>query len=106
MRGHHSPQVPMPDPIATLDEMRRILAMLPGPDLAARTAAVEREGQLTKPAGALGRLEAIAEWLATWQGRHPPDVRRPRTIVFAANHGVARRGVSAFPASVTQQMMA
>ena len=96
----------MPDPIATLDEMRRILAMLPGPDLAARTAAVEREGQLTKPAGALGRLEAIAEWLATWQGRHPPDVRRPRTIVFAANHGVARRGVSAFPASVTQQMMA
>lgn len=96
----------MPEPIATLDEMRRILAILPGPDLAARQAATEREPKLTKPAGSLGRLEAIAAWLATWQGRHPPDVRRPRTIVFAANHGVARRGVSAFPPSVTQQMMA
>ncbi|WP_374446281.1 nicotinate-nucleotide--dimethylbenzimidazole phosphoribosyltransferase [Stella sp.] len=96
----------MPDPIATLDEMRRILAMLPGPDLAAGAAAAERERRLTKPAGALGRLEAVAEWLATWQGRHPPDVRRPRTIVFAANHGVAARGVSAYPQAVTQQMMA
>lgn len=96
----------MPDPIATLDEMRRILAMLPGPDLAARATAGERERQLTKPAGALGRLEAVAEWLATWQGRNPPDVRRPRTIVFAANHGVAARGVSAYPQAVTAQMMA
>ena len=95
----------MPDPIATLDEMRRILAMLPGPDLAARAVAAERERQLTKPAGALGRLEAVAEWLATWQGRRP-EVRRPRTIVFAANHGVAARGVSAYPQAVTRQMMA
>ena len=96
----------MTEPIATLDEMRRILAVLPGPDLAARAAAAARERLLTKPAGALGRLEAVAEWLAAWQGRQPPEVRRPRTIVFAGNHGVARRGVSAYPPSVTQQMMA
>ena len=96
----------MPDPIATLDEMRRILAMLPGPDLAARAATVERERQLTKPAGALGRLETLTEWLASWQGRSPPEVRRPRTIVFAANHGVAARGVSAYPPAVTAQMVA
>ncbi len=96
----------MPEPIATLDEMRRILAVLPGPDLAAQAAAAAREALLTKPAGALGRLEAVAEWLATWQGRHPAEVRRARTIVFAANHGVAGRGVSAYPPSVTQQMMA
>jgi nicotinate-nucleotide--dimethylbenzimidazole phosphoribosyltransferase len=89
----------------SLDEMRRLLAELPGPDLAAGTAAAQREAQLTKPAGALGRLEELAQWLATWQGRHRPSVRRPRTAVFAANHGVARRGVSAYPPEVTAQMV-
>jgi nicotinate-nucleotide--dimethylbenzimidazole phosphoribosyltransferase len=95
----------MTAPLATLDEMRRMLAALPGPDLAARTAAVAREGALTKPAGALGRLEEIAEWLAAWQGRHPPVVRRPRVAVFAGNHGIAARGVSAYPAAVTAEMV-
>jgi len=90
----------------TLDEIRALLARLPGPDLEAGTAAATREAQLTKPAGALGRLEEIAAWLATWQGKHPPVLRRPRTAVFAANHGVAARGVSAYPAAVTAQMVA
>jgi len=90
---------------ATLDEMRRLLRDLPGPDLAAGTAAAAREAQLTKPPGALGRLEELAQWLATWQGRHPPAVRHPRTAVFAANPGVASRGVSAYPAEVTAQMV-
>jgi nicotinate-nucleotide--dimethylbenzimidazole phosphoribosyltransferase len=54
----------------------------------------------------LGRLEQIAEWLAAWQGRHPPRVERIQIIVFAANHGVAARGVSAFPSAVTAQMVA
>src|SRR6266851_1463757 len=90
----------------TLDEIRALLARLPGPDLEAGTAAATREAQLTKPAGALGRLEEIAAWLATWQGKHPPVLRRPRTAVFAANHGVAARGVSAYPAEVTKQMVA
>jgi nicotinate-nucleotide--dimethylbenzimidazole phosphoribosyltransferase len=81
------------------------MAHLPGPDLEAGTAAAVREHQLTKPAGALGRLEELATWLATWQGRHPPILNHPRTIVFAANHGVAARGVSAYPAAVTAQMV-
>src|ERR1700730_1004414 len=92
-------------PLATLDEMRALIADLPGPDLEAGTAAAAREAQLTKPAGALGRLEELAQWLATWQGKHPPTMAHPRTAVFAGNHGVAARGVSAFPATVTAQMV-
>src|ERR1700693_550199 len=95
----------MPEPVASLDEIRALMAHLPGPDLDAGTAAANRERQLTKPAGALGRLEELAAWLATWQGRHPPTLDHPRTIVFAANHGVAVRGVSAYPAAVTAQMV-
>jgi nicotinate-nucleotide--dimethylbenzimidazole phosphoribosyltransferase len=81
------------------------MAHLPGPDLDAGSAAAAREAQLTKPAGALGRLEELAGWLATWQGRHPPHLDHPRTVVFAGNHGVAARGVSAYPAAVTAQMV-
>ena len=95
----------MPEPAASLDEIRALLAHLPGPDLDAGSAAATREAQLTKPAGALGRLEELAGWLATWQARHPPRIDHPRTIVFAANHGVAARGVSAYPAAVTAQMV-
>ncbi|HEV2547419.1 MAG TPA: nicotinate-nucleotide--dimethylbenzimidazole phosphoribosyltransferase [Stellaceae bacterium] len=94
-----------PTPRATLDEMRAQLASLPGPDLAAASAAAAREAQLTKPAGALGRLEQLSAWLATWQAKHPPTVAHPRTAVFAGNHGVAARGVSAYPAEVTAQMV-
>lgn len=83
-----------------------MLADLPGPDAAARAAAEAHEPQLTKPPGALGRLEDLAAWLATWQGKHPPTVADARCAVFAGNHGVARRGVSAFPMEVTAQMVA
>ncbi|MGH7116218.1 MAG: nicotinate-nucleotide--dimethylbenzimidazole phosphoribosyltransferase [Stellaceae bacterium] len=92
-------------PTANLDEMRALLAHLPGPDLEAGQAAAARQAQLTKPAGSLGRLEELAVWLAAWQARHPPRLDHPRTIVFAGNHGVAARGVSAYPASVTAQMV-
>ena len=92
--------------IARLDDIRRLLARLPGADAAARAAARAREPQLTKPPGALGRLEVIAEWLAAWQGRHPPAVDNVRVRVFAANHGVVEKGVSAYPAAVTAQMVA
>ncbi len=95
----------MPERAPQLDEIRGLLAHLPGPDLDAGSAAAMRERQLTKPAGALGRLEELAVWLATWQGRHPPSLRHPRTVVFAGNHGVALRGVSAYPAEVTAQMV-
>ena len=95
----------MAELVANLDEIRLLTGHLPGPDLAAGTAAAARQAQLTKPAGSLGRLEELTIWLATWQARHPPRLDRPRTVVFAGNHGVSARGVSAYPASVTAQMV-
>ncbi|MAZ17107.1 MAG: nicotinate-nucleotide--dimethylbenzimidazole phosphoribosyltransferase [Ahrensia sp.] len=86
------------------DDFRNLLANLPGPDEAAVAAVRERDVQLTKPAGALGRLEGIAEWLAAWTGR-PPAVTRPLVAVFAGNHGVVERGITPFPPSVTAQMV-
>ncbi len=82
------------------------LKRLPGPDRASADAAAARQQRLTKPPGSLGRLEALAAWLAAWQGRHPPRLDRVRIAVFAGNHGVATRGVSAYPAEVTVQMVA
>ncbi|MDP1836890.1 MAG: nicotinate-nucleotide--dimethylbenzimidazole phosphoribosyltransferase [Reyranella sp.] len=92
-------------PTTTFDEMRRILRDLPGPDLAAQTEVIRRQVELTKPPGSLGRLEEIASWLAAWQGRAQPRVERPRIAVFAGTHGIAARGVSAYPPEVTQQMV-
>lgn len=93
-------------PALSFDEIRALVRNLPGPDLESATAAVARQKTLTKPAGSLGRLEELAEWLATWQGKTVPELRRPRVAVFAGNHGVAARGVSAYPAAVTAQMVA
>ena len=101
-----SPAANRAGPPSTFDEIRNLLTRLPGPDGDAVAKTRAREAQLTKPAGALGRLEELAEWLAGWQGRHPPRAEHPRVCVFAANHGVAARGVSAYPADVTAQMVA
>ena len=89
--------------VATFDAA---LAALREPDAAAIAAAEARQGQLTKPPGSLGRLEELAIFLAGWQGRERPRIDRGRVAVFAGNHGVAARGVSAFPAAVTAQMVA
>jgi nicotinate-nucleotide--dimethylbenzimidazole phosphoribosyltransferase len=88
------------------DDIRKLIHELPGPDETAAAAARERDRQLTKPPGALGRLEEIVEWLARWQGRHPPHVDRPMVAIFAGNHGIVGRGVTAYPQEVTQQMVA
>lgn len=88
------------------DDIRRLLDGLPGSDTAAAAAVRARNATLTKPAGSLGRLEEIAEWCAAWQGRAPPAVTRPLVAIFAANHGIAARGVSAYPPAVTRQMVA
>ena len=101
----HQPYAPLPE-ICTLDDVRALLADLPGPDEEARNHARERDAVLTKPPGALGRLEDIAAFVSAWQGRHPPRLDRVKVAVFAANHGVAAQGVSAFPADVTAQMVA
>ncbi|WP_306117974.1 MULTISPECIES: nicotinate-nucleotide--dimethylbenzimidazole phosphoribosyltransferase [unclassified Roseitalea] len=86
------------------DDFRALLRDLPGPDARAAAAVRARNGELTKPAGSLGRLEEIAEWLAAWTGR-APAVTRPLVAVFAGNHGVTAQGVSPYPASVTAQMV-
>lgn len=90
---------------ASFEEIRGILRTLPAPDQAAQTEVVRRQAELTKPPGSLGRLEEIVEWLAAWQGRAHPRVEHPRVAVFAGSHGVARRGVSAYPPEVTAQMV-
>ena len=90
----------------TLDDVRAALTSLPVPDAKARDAATERNAQLTKPPGALGRLEALAIWYAGWRGDARPRIEAPQVIVFAGNHGVTSQGVSAFPADVTAQMVA
>ena len=88
------------------DDIRALLGKMPGPDEAAIAAAREREAALTKPAGSLGRLEEISAFLAGWQGSARPHVDNPLVAVFAANHGVVAQGVSPFPQSVTQAMVA
>jgi nicotinate-nucleotide--dimethylbenzimidazole phosphoribosyltransferase len=90
---------------STLSEFQALLAALPGPDAASISAAQDRNAQLTKPPGALGQLEDIAAWVAGWQGTAQPRSDRPQICIFAGNHGIAARGVSAFPAEVTAQMV-
>lgn len=75
------------------------------PDSAAEAAARTRQAQLTKPAGALGQLEAIAIQLAGLQGCEQPQIRRPWLSLFAGDHGVVAEGVSAYPQAVTAQML-
>ncbi|WP_179379134.1 nicotinate-nucleotide--dimethylbenzimidazole phosphoribosyltransferase [Jannaschia marina] len=92
--------------LSTLTAIRTALAAAPGPDEAARAGAMERNGQLTKPPGALGRLEDLALWYAGWRGDARPRIETPQVLIFAGNHGVAAQGVSAFPPEVTVQMVA
>ncbi len=89
----------------SLDDIRHCLAALPAPDAQARAGAEDRNGQLTKPPGALGRLEDLAIWYAAWRGAARPVLEAPQIIIFAGNHGVTAQGVSAFPADVTEQMV-
>ncbi|NFV82028.1 nicotinate-nucleotide--dimethylbenzimidazole phosphoribosyltransferase [Magnetospirillum aberrantis] len=91
--------------ISSVADIESLIAALPAADQAAAALWAARDPQLTKPPGALGRLEELSLWLASWQGRHPPRLETPRARVFAGNHGVAALGVSAFPAEVTVQMV-
>jgi len=91
--------------ITSIDDLKSALAMLPAPNQEAKEQAEARNGQLTKPPGALGRLEEISIWYASWRGEAAPRVSAPQVAVFAGNHGVTAQGVSAFPAEVTAQMV-
>ena len=82
-------------------------APISAPDAAAAEAARARQDTLTKPRGALGRLEDLSAWIASCQGHCPPkQFERARVVVFAGDHGVAKSGVSAYPPEVTAQMVA
>ena len=96
----------MPAPFTTLTAFRNLVAQMPAPDATALAGAAARNGQLTKPPGALGRLEDLAIWYAGWRGSPRPAIAAPQVIIFAGNHGVCAQGVSAFPAAVTAQMVA
>ena len=65
----------------------------------------ERQQQLTKPPGSLGRLETLAEWLAARQDTQRPAADRVAITIFAADHGLASEGTSAFPQAVTGEMV-
>lgn len=96
----------MTRPFSSLAEFRALLSAAPSLDTEAKAGAEERNGQLTKPPGALGRLEDLAIWYASWRANPRPSIENPQVIIFAGNHGVCARGVSAFPPEVTVQMVA
>lgn len=74
-------------------------------DASAMQAAAERQAQLTKPTGALGRLESLSIQLAGITGEVRPPLSPRQVIVCAADHGVTAEGVSAYPSAVTAQMV-
>ena len=93
-------------PVPALDASPGPRPSVTPPSDRARREARERLAALAVPAGALGRLGDLAVWVAATQGRVPPEpVRRVRAVVFAGDHGVAARGVSAYPTSVTPAMV-
>jgi len=89
----------------SLAEFQQIVTAAPAVDQQALGEAEARNGQLTKPPGALGRLEDMAIWYAGWRSNPRPSIDAPQVIIFAGNHGVTAQGVSAFPAEVTAQMV-
>lgn len=89
----------------TVTEFKAILDDFPASDEQAQAEAASRNGQLTKPAGSLGRLEDLAIWYAGWRQAARPAIDKVQVAIFAGNHGVMAQGVSAFPAEVTHQMV-
>lgn len=80
-------------------------ATCPGPSVPHTRRALERQGQLTKPAGSLGRIEELAVELAGLQATDLPSAARAPIIIFAGDHGITAQGVSAFPSAVTVEMV-
>ncbi len=90
----------------TTEALRDEFANAPSADADARTAAVARAAEILRPAGAMARLDDVAIHMAAWQRTASPSVERPAAVIFAADHGVAADGVSAYPTEVTGAMLA
>src|SRR5271155_3467966 len=82
-----------------------MLVAIPKADAVVLAAAYRRLDTLTKPLGALGRLEALPAQNRAAQRTLTPSIAQPVAVVFAADHGVADRGVSAYPRAVTAEMV-
>ena len=91
--------------LSSLSDFRALLTAAEGANAADYQAAADHNGQLTKQPGAMGQLEDLALWYRSWRGGPLAESSAPQIIVFAGNHGVAARGVSAFPPEVTEQMV-
>ncbi|WP_395495771.1 nicotinate-nucleotide--dimethylbenzimidazole phosphoribosyltransferase [Acetobacter sp. KSO5] len=91
--------------IDSLSALRAACTALRGVDAAAQQQIADREAELTKPAGSLGRLEELTRWLGGWQKQAGPQLERVQILIFAGNHGVVRQGVSPWPQDVTAQMV-
>ncbi|WP_353474411.1 nicotinate-nucleotide--dimethylbenzimidazole phosphoribosyltransferase [Salipiger sp. H15] len=92
--------------IPSLAAVAALVETLPVADADAARAATQRQMALTKPPGALGRLEDLAIFMAGWQRTERPRISRAQALVFAGNHGVCAQGVNPFPQEVTAQMVA
>jgi nicotinate-nucleotide--dimethylbenzimidazole phosphoribosyltransferase len=87
-------------------DLQRFREEIVRPDAEMRESAEQRQGILTKPTGALGRLEDLSAWICSVQNQCPPHpFERVRVVIFAGDHGVATSGVSAYPPEVTAQMV-
>lgn len=96
----------MPASGLPFDDIRALLPLMPEASAKAEAAVRARQDQLTKPPGSLGRLDDLVAHLAAWQDKATPSIDHPMMAVFAGNHGVVAQGVSAYPGSVTQAMVA
>ncbi|MCV6593246.1 MAG: nicotinate-nucleotide--dimethylbenzimidazole phosphoribosyltransferase [Silicimonas sp.] len=92
--------------LTNLSQVSELAATFPKFDEDAADAAQARQNSLTKPPGALGRLEELAIFLAGWAETDRPAINTAQALVFAGNHGVCAQGVNPFPQEVTAQMVA
>ena len=95
----------MPASGLPFDDIRALLPLMPEASDRAEAAVRERQAELTKPPGSLGRLDDLVAFLGAWQDKAQPTINHPQVCLFVANHGVVAKGVSAYPPSVTRAML-
>ena len=94
--------------MSKVTEIERIFngkASIPQFDHTTANKAKDLQKKLSKPLGSLGKLEEFAIWMAGWQKKVKPTIKNPYCLIFAGNHGISDKGVSAYPSEVTFQMV-